>query len=81
VSGVVAVQGTAASPNMQYYRLEVSTPAGAWSSLGQWSTPVRGGTLATWSTSGLPPGQYTLRLTVQDAQLGALVSTVTVTVG
>ncbi len=76
----MAVTGTAASSNMQYYRLEYSRGGGGWSSIGQWSTPVQGGSLATWSTAGLTPGQYTLRLTVQDAVQGALVSTVNVTV-
>jgi membrane peptidoglycan carboxypeptidase len=80
VSGVVAIQGTASSPNMQYYRVEYSGAGSGWTSLGQWSSPVSGDTLATWSTLGLPKGQYTLRLTVQDARLGATVSTVTVTV-
>jgi hypothetical protein len=65
---------------MQFYRLDVSTPGGSWSSLGQWSTPVNGGTLGSWSTAGLAPGDYTLRLTVQDAVLGAITSTVRVRV-
>jgi membrane peptidoglycan carboxypeptidase len=53
VSGTVQVRGSAASPQMQYYRLEYSLPGGGWASIGQWSTPVSGGTLATWSTAGL----------------------------
>jgi hypothetical protein len=81
VSGAVAIQGSASTPNMQYYRLDYSTAGGGWSSLGQWSTPVKGGTLATWSTAGLTAGTYTLRLTVQDAVAGTLTSTVSVTVG
>jgi membrane peptidoglycan carboxypeptidase len=80
VSGPVQIRGSANSPNMQFYRLDVSTTGGAWSSLGQWSTPVSGGTLASWSTAGLAPGDYTLRLTVQDAVLGAITSTVRVRV-
>ncbi|HXH22293.1 MAG TPA: transglycosylase domain-containing protein [Dehalococcoidia bacterium] len=80
VSGAVVVRGTASSPDMLYYRLEYSGPSGVWSSIGQWSTPVVSDALATWSTAGLPPGQYTLRLTVQDAVRGPIVATVTVNV-
>jgi hypothetical protein len=81
VSGPVAITGSASTANMQYYRIEYSLPGGGWSSIGQWTTPVSGGTLATWSTSGLQAGQYTIRLTVQDSQLGSVTSTVNVTVG
>jgi membrane peptidoglycan carboxypeptidase len=76
--GAVVIRGTAASPNMQYYRLEYSLPGGGWATIGQWTTPVTNGPLATWSTAGLPAGQYTLRLTVQDAVRGPIVSTVVV---
>jgi membrane peptidoglycan carboxypeptidase len=78
--GAVVIRGTASSPNMQYYRLEYSLPGGGWSTIGQWTTPVTNGPLATWSTAGLPPGQYTLRLTVQDAVRGPIVSTVVVNI-
>jgi hypothetical protein len=65
---------------MQYYRVEYSLPGGGWASIGQWSSPVQGGALAAWSTAGLPKGQYTIRLTVQDSRLGAIVATTSVTI-
>lgn len=81
VSGAVQITGSASSPNMRFYRLEFGAGASpsAWSSIGQWSTPVLGGSLGTWVTHGLTPGTYTIRLVVQDAVQGPIVSTVTVT--
>ncbi len=76
VSGTVPLFGFAYSSSMQFYRLEFANGAApdSWQTIGQWSSPVQGGTLGAWATSGLPPGQYTVRLVVQDAKAGAVVS-------
>jgi hypothetical protein len=74
VNGVVPVQGSAWSSEMQFYSIEVAGAGGAWQSLGRWTTPVQGGTLGGWRTSGLPAGTYNLRVIVQDASGGAIAS-------
>ncbi len=82
VKGVVNIIGSAATPQMQYYRIEFGkgTNPATWSSIGQWSLPVSGGGLAAWNTTPLEPGAYTLRLTVQDASRGTLTASVVVNV-
>ena len=69
VSGVVTVSGTASGDAFQFYKLEVSAgeQPGAWSVVGDiHNSPVQGGTLGSWSTAGLAPGPYWLRLVVVD---------------
>jgi hypothetical protein len=68
VSGVVTVEGTADHPAFVDYRLAFSyadNPTDTWFQLGQpVESRVRQGTLGVWDTSGLTPGAYQLRLTV-----------------
>jgi membrane peptidoglycan carboxypeptidase len=74
-AGAASVQGWAWSNTMQFYRLEYGfgpSPT-VWSSLGQWSTPVQGGTLGVLPP-GLPAGTYSLRVVVQDQRDGTIVS-------
>ena len=83
VVGQAPVTGRAASPAFQFYRLEFgpgASPA-SWGLIGQGFAPVTGGTLGNWFTTNLPPGLYTLRLIVQDAQRGPITATSQVTVG
>jgi hypothetical protein len=83
VVGQVQVQGRAASPAFQFYRLEYgqgASPA-TWGLIGQGFAPIQGGTIGNWFTTNLPPGLYTLRLIVQDAQRGPITATTQVTVG
>jgi membrane peptidoglycan carboxypeptidase len=72
----VQVQGWAWSPAMQGYRLEVSPVAtpGVWTVIGQSTTAVKGGTLGVWQTSSLAAGSYDIRVVVQDARVGSIVS-------
>jgi membrane peptidoglycan carboxypeptidase len=77
VSGAVTIMGTASGP----YSLAVQQAgSGNWQGMGSWSRPVAGGALGTFVTSGLQPGTYTIRLTVQDPNGGTSTDTVTVTV-
>jgi hypothetical protein len=70
IGGVVEITGIATHPNIQWY--DVSYAAGAQATGGsQWvslalveNTQVENGVLATWDTTGLPAGQYSLALTV-----------------
>jgi tetratricopeptide (TPR) repeat protein len=69
VSGSVAIVGTAAREDFQFYKLDVK-PAGSsedWAIIGEAVyEPVTNGQLLVWPTQDLPPGDYQLRLTVVD---------------
>jgi len=69
VSGRVAIHGTAARSDFQFYKVEY----GQGESPTHWNVindihkvPVTQGILEEWDTSGLPAGVYWLRLTVVD---------------
>ncbi len=64
---------------MTSYRVEVQGASGGWRTIATGTRAVTG-TLGAWSTAGQPPGSYTLRLTVDDAQLGSASDTITVTI-
>lgn len=71
VGGVVTdthvfVSGTARGP----FSLEVGSgdPRGSWRTIAQNALPVEDGLLGVWSTAGLPPGDYTLRLRVTTVE-------------
>jgi hypothetical protein len=74
VCNLVSVQGVACDSDGAYGfdRLEYQ-PLGAavtdpWTQIGQFFTPLcTAGTLYTWNTTGVPHGNYKLRLTVQNA--------------
>ncbi|HLF08283.1 MAG TPA: hypothetical protein VI789_02910, partial [Dehalococcoidia bacterium] len=63
--------------------LEVGSGAspGTWQTVNQQRIPSQGGPLGAFNTVNLTPGVYTLRLTVNDRQRGAITATVTVHVG
>ncbi|MCE7947972.1 MAG: hypothetical protein DYG88_11135 [Chloroflexi bacterium CFX4] len=76
--GVVTVQGTAASPNFQRYRLEYAVQGSAdpqWFSIVEIAQQVTNGTLALWDTTALSDGAYQLRLRV-FLRSGAVLQTV-----
>jgi membrane peptidoglycan carboxypeptidase len=83
VSGTVTVTGRAASTDFEWYRLEYGAGASpaTWTVIQESTTSVTNSTLALWNTSGLTPGQYTLRLVVKDRSRGELLTLTTVTVG
>ncbi len=76
VSGTVRLIGWAWSSSMQSYTLQVGFGAApsSWRNLGSWRSPVQGGVLGSWSTAGFVPGQYTIRVLVQDAVAGTVAS-------
>jgi len=82
IAGNVAVVGRAASANFEWYRLEYGAGASPseWIVITQGNAPVTDAALGSWDTTGLTPGQYTLRLVVKDKSRGELVSLATVTV-
>ncbi len=75
VSGAVQLIGSITDMNLKNYRVEYLGPAG-----GDWAdiipmqtTSGFSGILATWITSGLPGGDYTIRVTAED-KLGQTMS-------
>jgi hypothetical protein len=83
IDGIVVINGRAYSPAFESYRLEVGAGASpsTWGLINQQVIPSLGGPLGAWNTAGLPPGTYTMRLTVQDRQRGPITATVSVTIG
>jgi len=68
VSETVEIKGTAWDPHFREYSLkygEGTTPS-SWTTITTCTTPVSGGTLATWDTTSLVDGPWTLRLVCQD---------------
>jgi YD repeat-containing protein len=68
VSGTVNITGTATDANFNSAKVEYgsgSVPT-SWTQLASLTGPVSNGTLATWNTTGILDGTYTLRLTVND---------------
>ena len=68
LTGEVEVEGTAYSLDLEEWRLEYGQGRYPtfWSLIARGERPVYRGSLATWDTSTLPDGTYTLRLTVRD---------------
>lgn len=70
VSGQVEVQGVALHPNIDFYQVRYA-PGGQPTADSQWQDfaivegqQVDGGVLATWDTTQVPDGEYTLALAV-----------------
>jgi hypothetical protein len=67
VQGVVQLIGSADHPAFQFYVIEVAPEpltGDQWQFVGDSTTPVINGPMATWDTTVLPDGLYTLRLRV-----------------
>ncbi len=69
LSGPIQVTGSAQVDDFQRFELEVGPGAqpAEWTKVAEGRAPIERGTLGTWNTSGLPPGRYTLRLSVYDS--------------
>jgi hypothetical protein len=80
VSGIVAVTGRASADDFASYRLEYEGPGGSGTVADSVLPPVLG-TLGVWSTDGLTPGSYTLRLTLLTKSGQAVRRAVPVRVG
>lgn len=62
-----AFYGTATRPEFDYYKLEFKLTNGkGWSYMDRREEPVSDGLLMEWDTSEVPPGEYSVRLTVVD---------------
>jgi membrane peptidoglycan carboxypeptidase len=79
VSGNTSILGVARSPSLKSFSLELQKPDGSWQALGGGSKSTTGA-LGTLPAAGLPPGTYTIRLTVTDAAFGIATDSVSVTI-
>ncbi len=72
LSGSVAVIGRAASPTFERYVVEWGrgTNPSAWVAFAASVQAIEGGVLARWDTTQLPDGAYTLRVRLEDSELG-----------
>ena len=72
---VVIIIGRASSSAFQSYRLEVNAnqQPGGWRRINASTTAVTNGTLGVWDARNAAPGQYTIRLTLIDGDLGQIV--------
>ncbi len=83
VSGVVQILGRATSPNFQLYKLEYGLGPNptSWVTIVANPNPVETGTIGAWNIEGLPAGDYTLRLVVQDSRRGDQIVSVVIRIG
>ena len=73
ISGLIEIRGTAANPNLQYWKVEYRPDSSStYSELNHSDTAVTDGVLARWSTKTVPNGVYRLRLVVvqKDGNFG-----------
>jgi len=67
VAGLIEIRGTAARPNMAYWKLEYrADAAAAYAQLYRSETPITDTVLSLWSTKTVPNGVYWLQLSVVD---------------
>ena len=83
VNGVVQILGRADSPDFQLYKLEYGLGPNptSWVTIVANPSPVDTGTIGAWNTQGLPAGDYTLRLVVQDSRRGDQIAAVLIRIG
>jgi hypothetical protein len=83
ISGVVQILGRAVSPDFERYRLEYGQGRNPskWTTIVTNPNPVETGTIGAWNTEGLPDGEYTLRLVVEDDRRQDAVASVVVQIG
>ena len=82
VSGTVNITGRAASPEFEWFRLDlgVGNAPTSWVTINSGNAAIVDASLGLWDTSGLLPGAYTLRLVVKDKTRGELTTLAAVTV-
>ena len=73
VTGSVALLGRANSPGFERYVVEwgSGTSPASWVAFAASTQAVEDGVLARWDTTQLPDGAYTLRVRLEDSELGA----------
>ena len=74
LSGTVAITGRANSPGFRSYSVEWGRGAdpASWVRIQETNRRVLNGVLATWDTTKVPNGQYTIRVRLEDNDRGTL---------
>jgi len=73
IHGTVDIQGTVNVPNLGFYKYEVAPlNSDTWSTISAGRDAKVNGSLGSWDTTALPPGDYRLRLVATDNQGQAL---------
>ena len=74
VSGLLRINGRASSPQFQRYSVEWGRGAApaSWVRIHESNRRVGGGVLASWDTTLVPNGPYTVRVRLEDAERGTL---------
>lgn len=73
VRGTIDVQGTVNIPNFGFYKYEVAPiNSDNWSTISAGRNLVNSGSLGSWDTTAVTPGDYQLRLVATDNQGQAL---------
>jgi hypothetical protein len=69
LTGIVEISGTADIQNFAFYKYEYInlTPGAVWRAIQAGTKPIQQGSLGTWDTRLVIPGEYALRLVVTDA--------------
>jgi hypothetical protein len=82
VNGIVTVTGTAGATALLETTIEVGAGIAPtdWQLIGRTTSQIVDGVIATWDTSGIPDGVYTLRVVVRDQSFGSAQSTVVISV-
>src|SRR5690606_71803 len=72
VTGTVNITGTAASANLLQIRVEygAGVQPSSWTTIESGQSAIVGGRLATWDTTQVPDGPYTIRVVVVDQYYG-----------
>ncbi|MFH1562495.1 MAG: outer membrane lipoprotein-sorting protein [Nitrospirota bacterium] len=80
LSGTIAILGTATDTNFKEYSVSYGTgnSPSAWNIIATSTTKVENGTLATWQTTNIEDGTYTLRLVTKDKLNQTATATVTI---
>ncbi len=60
------ITGTAAIPNLEYWKGEISADGNGWTMVYRSTQPVQGGLLIEFNTRTVPPGAYQVRLLAVD---------------
>ena len=83
VEGRVAIWGRAESDAFESYRIQYGRgeDPDTWTTIGSSSRPAPRGIIGVFDARGLEPDLYTIRLTVEDGELGELTHAITVLVG
>lgn len=69
IEGITVISGTVNVENFGFYKLEMKRPEETnWLTILAGNNPVFDGTLGSWNTTLLPPGEHELSLVVSDNQ-------------